>query len=77
MVPISPRDTERKPSLQVLYMKLNEALVSSMSSKIFFWLRWVFVVAASRGYSSLWCTGFSLQWLLLLQSTSSRARGLQ
>ena len=34
---------------------------------IYFWLRWVFVaerglslVAASRGYSSLWCTGFSL-----------------
>ena len=34
--------------------------------KIFFWLRWVFVaacglslVAASRGYSLLWCGGFS------------------
>ena len=41
-----------------------------------FWLRWVFVavrglspVAASGGYSSLRCTGFSLQWLLLLWST--------
>ena len=36
------------------------------------WLRWVFVaarglslVAASGGYSLLWCAGFSLQWLLL------------
>ena len=36
------------------------------------WLYWVFVaahglsvVAASRGYSSLWCVGFSLRWLLL------------
>ena len=46
---------------------------------IYFWLHWVFVAAhrlslgvASRGYSSLWYTGFSLQWLLLLQSMSSR-----
>ena len=45
---------------------------------IYFWLHWVFVavrglslVAASGGYSSLRCTGFSLQWLLLLQSTGS------
>ena len=58
---------------------------------MYLWLRWVFVaacglslVAASRGYSSLRCAGFSLQWLLLLQSTGSRhvgsvvvARGLQ
>ena len=49
---------------------------------LFFWLCWVFVaahglslVAASRGYSSLWCMGFSLQWLLLLRSTDSRCMG--
>ena len=49
---------------------------------IYFWLRWVFVaacwlslVAASGGYSSLQCAGFSLRWLLLLQSTSSRHVG--
>ena len=49
----------------------------------FFWLRWVFVavhrlslVVASGGYSSLWCVGFSLQWLLLLRSMGPRARGL-
>ena len=50
-----------------------------------FWLRWVFIaarglslVAASRGYSSLQCAGFSLWWLLLLWSTGSvvAARGL-
>ena len=55
-----------------------------------FWLCWVFVaphglslVAASRGYSSLRCVGFSLRWLLLLRSMGSRrtssvvvARGL-
>ena len=34
------------------------------------------LVVASRGYSSLWCAGFSLWWPLLLRSTSL-ARGLQ
>ena len=33
------------------------------------------LVAASGGYSSLWCAGFSLRWLLLLQSTGSRRVG--
>ena len=49
---------------------------------IYFWLCWVFVavrglslVAASGGYSSLWCSGFSLRWLLLLRSTGSRCVG--
>ena len=49
---------------------------------ICFWLCWVFVaahglplVAVSGGYSSLRCTGFSLQWLLLLQSMGSRHVG--
>ena len=28
-----------------------------------------------QGYSSLWCTGFSLRWLLLLRSTGSRRIG--
>ena len=49
---------------------------------IYLWLHWVFVAvhglslaAASGGYSSLWCTGFSLWWLLLLQSMGSRHTG--
>ena len=49
---------------------------------IFFWLCCVFVavhglslVAASRSYSSLRCTGFSLWWLLLLRSMGSRHAG--
>ena len=49
---------------------------------IYFWLSWVFVAArglslvvASGGYSSLWCVGFSLRWLLLLWSTGSRHAG--
>ena len=48
----------------------------------YFWLHWVFVATrglppavASRGYSSLWCAGFSLRWLLLSQSTGSRYTG--
>ena len=48
----------------------------------FFRLHWVFVaacglslVAASRGYSLLWCAGFSLQWLFLLQRMGSRHAG--
>ena len=47
-----------------------------------FWLPWVFLavgrlslVVSSRGYSSLRCTGFSLWWLLLLQSMGSRRTG--
>ena len=50
--------------------------------QIYFWLHWVFVavrglflVAVSRGYSLLQCTGFSLRWLLLLRSTGSRRTG--
>ena len=48
----------------------------------YFWLRRVFVavhglslVAASGDYSSLQCAGFSLRWLLLLQSMDSRRTG--
>ena len=49
---------------------------------IYFWLCWVFVAACGfslvvvrGGYSSLLCAGFSLQWLLLWQSTGSRCAG--
>ena len=33
------------------------------------------LVVAGRGYSLLLCSGFSLQWLLLLKSTGSRCVG--
>ena len=33
------------------------------------------LLEVSRGYSSLWCTGFSLQWLLLLRGMGSRHAG--
>ena len=49
---------------------------------IYLWLRWVFVaacglslVAASGGYPSLRCAGFSLWWLLSLLSMGSRRMG--
>ena len=42
----------------------------------FFAVRRLSLVAASGGYSSLWCTCFSLRWLLLLQGTGSRTRRL-
>ena len=49
---------------------------------IYFWLCWVFVasrglslVVASGSYSSLWCAGCSLWWLLLLWSMGSRCMG--
>ena len=35
------------------------------------------LVAENRGYSWLWCLGFSLWWHLLLQSTGSRVCRLQ
>ena len=38
-------------------------------------MRGLSLVAASGGYSSLRCAGFSLQWLLLLRSTGSRCAG--
>ena len=49
---------------------------------IYFWLHWVFIaerglslVVASGGYSLLRRVGFSLRWLLLLQSVGSRCTG--
>ena len=37
----------------------------------------LFLVALSRGCFSLWCTGFSLWWLLLLQNRGSGAQAQQ
>ena len=38
---------------------------------------WLSLVAVSRVYSSLQCTGFSLQWILLLQFPGSRHHKLR
>ena len=55
-------------------------LLFFLNKFIYFWLCGVFVaahglslVAASGDFSSLWCAGFSLQWLFLLWSRGSRA----
>ena len=61
----------------------EQANISFFKKKfIYLWLLWVFgaarrlsLAAASGGYSSLRCVGFSLRWLLLLWSMSSRSAG--
>ena len=65
-----------------IYLKKNFFLILFICLFLNFWLCWVFaaacelsLVVASRGYSSLWCAGFSLWWLLLLWSTDSRHAG--
>ena len=62
--------------------QLKHFFKKNLFSYFYFWLRWVFVavhglspVAASGGYSSLRCAGFSLRWLLLLWSMGSRHAG--
>ena len=66
-------------SLCLFFNKLKKLFIYAF---IYLWLHWVFVAArrlslvvASWGYSSLWCVGFSLRWLLLLQSVGSRCVG--
>ena len=70
--------------IQIFYFFMSQGFfnLKKFILFIYFWLHWVFVavhrlslVAASEGYSSLRCVGFSLQWLLLLQSTGSRCVG--
>ena len=65
-----------------LYAILGRGEWGHLFFLIYFWLYCIFLaacglslVAPSRGYSSLGCLDFSLHWLLLLQSTSSRHAG--
>ena len=75
----SQRDCEETYLLQLL-MNLQSSQNKNFNYLfIYFQLCWVCaitqrlsLVAASRGYSSLWRTGFSLPCLLLLQSMGSR-----
>ena len=60
--------------LQFFVFALNIFLVTLLFFFFFFWLCCIFI-AVHAGYSSWQCTGFSLQWLLLLQSTGSRHTG--
>ena len=59
------------PSSEELENRLLEKVETTLF--IYFWLCWVFIAArglslaeVSGGYSSLWCAGFSLQWLLFV-----------
>ena len=67
------------------YFRFQKSIKSKTNLCIYyFWLCWVFVVAhrlylvaTIGGYSVLRYAGFSLQWLLLLQSISSRCTGIR
>ena len=77
--------------IAVSWTSLKPGILKYLSSYLFlnnfiylfnFWLCWVFIllcklsrIVMSRGYSSLWCEGFSLSWHLLLQSKNSRRTG--
>ena len=50
-------------------------LFLAVLGRVFVAARGLSLVVASRGYSSLQCPGFSLQWLLLFRSTGSRCAG--
>ena len=72
------------PFLFLLFLSSLESFFFFFYKFIFIFgcLGWVFIaahglslVAASGGYSSLWCAGFSLWLLLLLWSMGSRRTG--
>ena len=59
--------------------RFEDLFFLNLFNSLIYWLPCVFVavcrlspVASSRGYSSLRGTGFSLRWLLLLQSMGFR-----
>ena len=63
--------------LAVLGLRCCTQAFSSCSKGgiLFVAARGLSLVAARGGYSSLWCTGFSLRWLFLLRSMGSRCAG--
>ena len=74
------RQTKWGPGDEVKGTDLRDGFLFSYI--FIFWLCWVFVaayglslVAVSRDYCSLHCTGLSLWWFLLLRSTGSRHMG--
>ena len=74
--------TQEQPLFLSWYLSFHKHFCLFVCFYFYFWLHWVFVaahglslIAASGGYSSLRCMGFSLRWLLLLQSTGSRCAG--
>ena len=70
--PDNPSTGDMGPTLSPPFLK--NKFIYSFIYLFYFWLRWVFVaahglplVAASGGYSSLWCAAFSLPWLLVAE----------
>ena len=57
-----------------IYFKIYLFIYGCIGSSL---LSGLSLVAASGGYSSLRCAGFSLWWLLLLQSTGFSSCGTQ
>ena len=67
-----------KTSYTTSYTKYSHYIyVNTFFKKYYLFIYWpcLVFVAASGGYSSLQCAGFSLQWLLLLRSMGSRRVG--
>ena len=77
--------THQKLMLHLMWMDIcwtKNSFFFLITYYIYFWLCWVFVAAhglslvvLSGGRCWLQCTGFSLQWLLLLWSTGYRYMG--
>ena len=68
---------------QIDSLLLSPSVNTCCVSFIYFWAYWVFIAARAflqlqqmGATLQLQCEGFPWQWLLLLQSTGSRARGL-
>ena len=55
-----------------IFLKINLFIFGCIGSLL---LRGLSLVVVSGGYSSLWCAGFSLRWLVLLRSMGSRHAG--
>ena len=58
-----------------LFFKINLFIYLFLAALVLCCCAWLSLFAASGSYSSLRRVGFSLRWLLLLQSTGSRHVG--
>ena len=65
-------DTVERDIFFFFFKLINLFIFGCIASSL---LHGLSIVVASGGYSSLWCVGFSLRWLLLLWSMGSRRVG--
>ena len=61
--------------LLLIFLKTNLFIYLFWTALVLHCCTRAFSSASSRGYCSLRCVGFSLRWLLLLQSMGSRRVG--